>query len=429
MIYFLLIYSLFFIALTWFRPRWALFLFLAVLPSYQIRFQILNMPLTLLEIMILILFVVYLLRNVREVFKIWERIGSWKWLILFWLILASMAVFIAPDLQTAAGIWKAYFIEPILLLIIFLSLIKTKKDLNLALGALIFSGFYISIYTIGQKFLGGGVWSTEVWGQPKIWRATGLFPHPNFLGLYLGPIILLGLGQIIANFRKNKWFIIYTLLFIVLLPLAIILARSEGAILGVLAGLVFWGLIYAPARKWTIISLVILFLVVAGWPGARNYVLEKGTLSDLSGQLRINIWSGAVSLIKDNPVLGVGLSGYQKLIPDYQKRFYHPETKELISVETHPYPHNLFLAFWLELGLLGLIVFCWILIKFFVQGFRKIYGSKSTVIYGSIMASMIVILTHGLVDTPYLKNDLAVLFWIIIGLILVLESDKIEFKI
>ncbi len=320
MIYFLLIYSLFFIALTWFRPKWALFLLLAVLPSYQIRFQIFNLPLTLLEIMILILFIVYLLRNVREVFKIWERIGSWKWLILFWLILASMAVFIAPDLQTAAGIWKAYFIEPILLLIIFLSLIKTKKDLNLVLGALIFSGFYISIYTIGQKFLGGGVWSTEVWGQPKIWRATGLFPHPNFLGLYLGPIILLGLGQIIANFRKNKWFIIYTLLFIVLLPLAIILARSEGAILGVLAGLVFWGLIYAPARKWTIISLVILFLVVAGWSGARNYVLEKGTLSDLSGQLRINIWSGAISLIKDNPVLGVGLSGYQKLIPDYQKR-------------------------------------------------------------------------------------------------------------
>ena len=361
MIYFLVIYSLFFVILTWFKPKWALFLLLAVLPSYQIRFQILSLPLTLLELMILILSIVYVLRNIREVFKIWERIGIWKWLILFWLILASIAVFIAPDLRTAAGIWKAYFIEPILLLIVFLGLIKTKNDLDLALGALIFSGFYISIYAIGQKFLGGGVWSTEVWGQPKIWRATGLFPHPNFLGLYLGPIILLGLGQIIANFRKNKWFIVYTLSFIILLPLAIIMARSEGAMLGVLAGLVFWGLIYknralqnlvplsarhALVRKWTIISLVILFLVVAGWSGTRNYVLEKGTLSDLSGQLRVNIWSGAVSLIKDNPVLGVGLNGYQKLVPDYQKRFYHPETKELISVETHPYPHNLFLAFW-----------------------------------------------------------------------------------
>jgi len=29
---------------------------------------------------------------------------------------------------------------------------------------------------------------------------------------------------------------------------------------------------------------------------------------------------------------------------------------------------------------------------------------------------MIVLLVHGLVDTPYFKNDLSVLFWLIIGL-------------
>ena len=32
---------------------------------------------------------------------------------------------------------------------------------------------------------------------------------------------------------------------------------------------------------------------------------------------------------------------------------------------------------------------------------------------------MTVLLIHGLVDVPYFKNDLAVLFWIIIGLIII----------
>ena len=36
---------------------------------------------------------------------------------------------------------------------------------------------------------------------------------------------------------------------------------------------------------------------------------------------------------------------------------------------------------------------------------------------------MVVLLVHGLVDTPYFKNDLSVLFWLIIGLGII--EDKI----
>jgi len=37
--------------------------------------------------------------------------------------------------------------------------------------------------------------------------------------------------------------------------------------------------------------------------------------------------------------------------------------------------------------------------------------------------AMVVLLVHGLVDTPYFKNDLSVLFWLIIGLGII--EDKI----
>ena len=405
--------------LAWFKPKYALCLILVLLPTYQIRFQVLNIPLTFLEAMVLILFIIYVAKNIKDIKEIKQNIRNWQWPVLIWLIIATLAMFMAPDLRAAAGVWKAYFIEPILLLIVFLGLIKNKKDTKLVFSIFIFSALTVSIYAFCQKFIGEGVWSTEIWGQPKVLRITSFFPHPNFLGLYLGPLIILGLGQIFFYFKNKKLLIIYSIVFFIITFLSLIFARSEAAILAVLAGLFFLGLIIKSTQRYVLGLLIIILLLIFIFPVSRNYFIQKIGLQDLSGQLRLNIWQGAVELIKEKPILGVGLDGYEMLAPDYQKRFYHPETDELISVETHPYPHDLFLALWIELGLLGLIVFFWILIKFFIQGFRDI--KKDPILHGSTMGAMVVILIHGLVDTPYFKNDLSILFWLIIGLMIILR--------
>ncbi len=404
--------------LVWFRPKYALWLTLILIPAYQIKGIIYNIPVTLLELMILSLFLIYGLKNIKRIKEFIQNLKDWQWPILIWLIIATLAMFISPDLRAGAGVWKAYFIEPILLLIVFLDLIKNKKDLKLTLSAFIFSTLIISIYALYQKFVGQGVWSTEVWGQPQVLRITSFFPHPNFLGLYLGPLILLGLGYIFSYFKNKKIIIGCALLLFIITFLSLVYARSEATILAVLVGLFFFSLIIKPSQKYALVFLFIILLLIFSIPVSRNYFVQKVGLQDLSGQLRFNIWQGAVELIKEKPILGAGLDGYERLAPDYQKRFYDPHTGELISVETHPYPHNLYLTLWLELGLLGLIIFAWILIKFFKQGLKQL-GKKDIIVSTSIMAAMIVIIVHGLADTPYFKNDLAVLFWLIIGLLIV----------
>jgi len=401
--------------LVWFRPKYALWLTLILIPIYQIKGIIYNIPVTLLELMILSLFLIYGLKNIKRIKELIQNLKDWQLPILIWLIIATLAMFISPDLRAGAGVWRAYFIEPILLLIVFCDLIKNKKDLKQILSIFIFSALIISIYALYQKFIGQGVWSTEVWGQLQVLRITSFFPHPNFLGLYLGPLILLGLGYIFSYFKNKNIIIGCALLFFIITFLSLIYARSEATILAILVGLFFLGLIVKSSQKYTLVFLLILLLLIFSFPVSRNYFVQKVGLQDLSGQLRFNIWQGAVELIKEKPVLGAGLDGYERLAPDYQKRFYDPHTGELISVETHPYPHNLYLALWLELGLLGLIVFAWILIKFFKQGFKQL-DKKDVIISVSIMAAMMVIIVHGLADTPYFKNDLAILFWLIIGL-------------
>ncbi len=405
--------------------KWLLFLILFSLPTYQIRFKIFGLPTTLLEIMILTLFFWWLIKKIKV--GSWQlAIGNWKFIII-WLIIGIVAVFVSPDKWLALGHWRAYFLEPILFLIVFLDLIKTKKDLNFVFYSLSFSALYISSFAIWQKITGQGMESLESWQYPlkTIIRSTGPFPHSNFLGLYLGPILILAIGQLIKNYKLNFLNIGYWLLVIIFSILAIIFAKSEGAILGIAIGLIFFFLFSFKKKQRLIFILILLFIIyyLLFISPQRNYLWQKIAFKDLSGQLRVNIWEGAIKLIKKQPIFGAGLRGYQKLIPQYQKPFYLPGVEGIISNEFHPYPHNLFLAIWSELGILGLIVFALIIFQFFKLGFQKLFrnpdlAESDKILIIAILSSMVVILIHGLVDTPYFKNDLSILFWLIVGLMI-----------
>jgi len=89
------------------------------------------------------------------------------------------------------------------------------------------------------------------------------------------------------------------------------------------------------------------------------------------------------------------------------------------------HPHNLYLAMWLNLGIVGLVSFIYIIAatvsRFFV-GFKGVLDEK---LFGTLklrlilFAMLLIVLIHGLFDTPFFKNDLALLFWVIIGSIYV----------
>lgn len=85
------------------------------------------------------------------------------------------------------------------------------------------------------------------------------------------------------------------------------------------------------------------------------------------------------------------------------------------------YPHNVLLNFWTELGLLGLLLFIWIIFRYFYiakQAFNKAraaHDSFAWIIFGLSMA-MLAMIIHGIVDVPYFKNDLALLFWLMMAL-------------
>lgn len=437
----LIVFYVAFALLAWRRLNWAVLLAIAALPSYLIRFHLGPIPATLLEGMLLIIIAAAIFHRVRKVRAEIVPTQNYKALLSktlnfplrarlalplgLFLLTATIALFIAPDLRAAAGAWKAYFIEPILFFVILLDLLIHHPHLlnrRQIIGALSVSALLLSLYSIYQRFTGFGIpppWNAEL-------RVTSIFPYPNALGLFLAPLVPLFIARFqVSGFRFQKSSLLYLLstiyyLLVALLSMtAIIFAKSTGALVGVAAGLLFmWVIIIIKQHKQKFFILYSLFFIFTLAVLATLAILaspslkDELTLRDWSGHVRHTQWSETIEMLKDTstplgagrPILGTGLAGYKEALEPYHKAAY---------LEIFEYPHNIVLNFWSETGLLGLIAFTWLIVLFFRQIRNKLLITNYQLPIVGAAAAMVTMLVHGLVDVPYFKNDLAILFWIV----------------
>lgn len=401
MIILIIIYCILFACLAYRRTDWAIYLIVALLPTYLIRFSVLGVPATLLETMILILFVAWLAKFALKKTNM-PRAGIWLWPILAILLFTTLSAIFSPSGASAWGIWKAYFIEPLLFLIVFLSIIKTNKKLPSIFWALGVSAIYLSLIAISQKFTGLDVPTPYLNPSGSVDRVVGFFNYPNALGLYLGPIIILFTGFLMQKAKTSAQWI--KLAVIILSFATIILAKSEGAILSVLIIWIVWALFFKKPRKITLTIIVIALILFFINPAINQFVRTKTTLNDYSGSIRKEMWQETTTMLSGQWLMGSGLAGYQRaIVPFHNPKF-----------EVFLYPHNIVLNFWTELGLLGLLSFVWLAVLFFWQNIKGLKSNK--ILSATLIAIMAQIIIHGLVDVPYFKNDLSILFWIIIGI-------------
>jgi len=411
---------------------WAIYMLIFGLPSYLIRFEVGPLPMTVLEGMILILFGIWVVKSFKHLsiltFKQFnfQRLKRWaeRWkgllgTIILFLFSASVAVVVSPETKAAMGLWKAYFVEPILFFIVFISVIQKDKLKNI-IWALAGSSAVVSLVAWYQKLTGNWI-ANEFWAAEATRRVSGFFPYPNALALYLGPIVVLLIGLLVKSLgeeKKEKLLNCYIIKLlgwgIVILDLMMIYwSGSKGAMLGIAAGIVFYALFWAGKRKY-FWPIVVIGILMGAWLWQSGRINLKGNYSVEGGDsisVRTEMWQESWQMIKDHYVWGAGLAGYQSAMTDYHQKKY---------IEIYLYPHNIFLNFWSEIGLLGLVAIVAITVWFYKIGLAKrdkedlrfmIYDLRII-----LMAAMTVIIVHGLVDAPYFKNDLSVFFWLMVGM-------------
>jgi len=385
------------------RLSWGIAILILLLPAYLIRYSNNIFPLTLLEVMILVLFFVWLIKTIKSKSKInWS---NWP-LLVIWLLAGGLAVIFSPNQSAGLGLLKAYFIEPVLFYLVYINVVKDRKELKLitwALGGLL---AWLSIYGIIQYFSGVGI--PDPWQAIESRRIVSVFEYPNALGLLLAPIVALFIGLMVrVKFFTAKTFW-WGILIIFLGIFSILASVSQGAWLGLALALIFLSFFIFPWKKvlffW--LALAILFMI---FPPTRDYLMPLVTLSDVSGDVRKVMWQGTYNLLKERPLLGSGLAGFP---------YYYEQYRLIKHTEFLLYPHNIMLNFWVELGLFGLTVFVALMVNFFRQGYQLLKTKNVELNWSiAIMTAMVCLLGHGLVDVPYFKNDLAILFWLLLAMI------------
>jgi putative inorganic carbon (HCO3(-)) transporter len=150
--------------------------------------------------------------------------------------------------------------------------------------------------------------------------------------------------------------------------------------------------------------LVIVVLVLI----SRSTTQREHILPAFSLIKRLDYWQGTLQIIKSSPLIGVGLGNFDLV----QSR----------------YAHNSYLQIWAEMGILGIISILWLIIAVFKSAFMNIKkGTQNNQIVGFISANT-VFLAHNFVDFTFFLPEVAMIWWIIVGLIISKYNNELDHR-
>jgi O-antigen ligase len=229
--------------------------------------------------------------------------------------------------------------------------------------------------------------------------------------MFLEPPLALAAGFILYSRDRRDRLVAAATLALTLPALVLTLSRAGLLTLAVLA---IVAVVTIPRVRLKIallagaaVAAVIVARIPFVWVRLQHQLDPKFPQNTFEG--RLQIWSDTLHMLRDHPIFGAGLRAYTQVMRPYVTTDRIPEL----------YPHNVFLAMWSELTILGLIAFVLLLGTLLWRGWRGFTaatnGLARPLLWGTATA-FIAITVHGMFDTPYFKNDLAVEFWIVAAL-------------
>ena len=329
------------------------------------------------------------------------KIQTFKYpLTLFCLALILSLIFSKDKLNSTVELYK--YISGLLLFLIaaFLS----NRDKPIVIRTMVLAGLIISLLAIYQYFFGfqhiSDYIAKERIAEPFILdyvsRKRVFFPFvtPNTLAGYLIMIIPLAL-----TCKDRIWFMIP-------LSLALLLTKSLGALLSIFLGLGIYFYLPRPFAKVRGLQgrfgkrkIIFLFglAIIIGLVFIVRTIAQKQHLQPIfSTVMRWNYWKDTLEIIKAHPLSGIGIGNFNLM----QSR----------------YAHNSYLQVWAEMGILGIAAFLWLIISVFKSALGNMKNSVNKNQIAGLITANIVFLIHNFVDFNFFLPEVALIFWVILGL-------------
>jgi O-antigen ligase len=297
---------------------------------------------------------------------------------------------------------RALILEPILF---FWLLQCLRGSANYALAGFLAGATVTALAAVVQGPLGIGGTAAE-----GVLRVQAWYPSANHLALMLGrawPFLFA--GSIASTWHSRHWLWLPT----AVVGLGLLLTFSTGGWLGTVAATLM--VVLALGYRRLAVGLgacAALALVVVSGLAIAGRLPERLNPLRQTGGFRLDLWLSSLDMVRDHPLLGVGLDNFVYL---YQQ-FYLREGAAAEPSLSHP--HNWIFNIWLSLGVLGLVAFAWLLVCFWQNARRALQEPSRTWIVAGALGAMADMLVHGFIDNSYFLVDLASVFWLSLALVI-----------
>jgi len=320
-----------------------------------------------------------------------------------WLIVLSVVYFFAGFTSIAHNGYQGFlkFGETAAVFYLTIYFLRTKEiRLSELLKVIIFIGVFQSLYGILQSVTGSfganfqdnrGYLGYLGLGSSLVWHGRGTFAHFNSLGPFLCTLFLffLPINHFIAKNKKKGKIILMILFF------GVITTYSRGSLMALIAGSMFFMFQIQKNKGKFLLKLAPLVLVISGISELLKNSSYISTISPRNEQ-----WDLAFNAIMSstkNLLFGSGLRSYSDAVWPYL-----PGNIPQSSYNDY-YAHNFFLAYAVEVGILGLVVIVSFLLSILISAYK---GFKNGTKLGkslNLSISMIIfsILFEGMFDHAF----------------------------
>jgi len=265
-------------------------------------------------------------------------------------------------------VFSDIYVKIILIFALMVSTVSTAKRVKQMTWLMVLASSYIALRAVFDYLRGVNL--TE--GDRVRGAIGGMFNNPNDLALNLVTFLAPALIFVVLERRASRRLLAAACSLIMLA--AIVCTKSRSGFLGLLAmGAVI--LYYTARLKPGIILAVIVAGIIAVPALPQSFWDRMGSITDAdtdptgSREARLRLLTQGVEVFTENPLTGVGAGQFQNY------------NEPGVTIERWRVTHNVWLQVAAELGIMGLVVFAYLVIRAYRACFatlRILGGSRSS---------------------------------------------------
>lgn len=280
---------------------------------------------------------------------------------------------------------------PLILFFLILKNFRTEKQIKLLVCSLI--GFVVLVSLVNLYFFIRGFGQRyqsvyDIYGAPLASQVDS-----SVWGTMIMAILPISIVSFIVSSRRMK---IVLAGIIVFLLISLILSFSRTSLFASIFS--FWILMMAKqSRRLGFVILFLVFLSLVFYkPILQEYILFRfqnitsfyDIFYNSSMQHRLNAWAGALNMIKDYPLLGIGTGLWGDYVHNYvsMQPVVGPNRETILGYIATP--HNYYLKVATSSGIIGLVAFLYLLITLFREGIHVLRVSDNKFQYYLALGSI-----------------------------------------